>query len=90
MTAAALLTIGASAALANTALTGLRQAHAPPGLLGRVVAATRTIIAATGPAAALAGGALATTGGLRAPPLASAVLLTIAVAVLTPALLRPG
>ncbi|MDP9792505.1 MFS family permease [Catenuloplanes nepalensis] len=87
VTAIALAAIGASATLANNTLTSLRQTHAPPLLLGRVVATGRTITAAAAPAAALAGGTLATTS-LRTPPLASAALLALATAALAPALLR--
>jgi MFS family permease len=71
------LTSGSFAVL-NVTVVSLRQRIVPRELLGRVVAAGRTVSFGAAAAGALLGGALAATGGLRAPFLVSGVVAVAA------------
>jgi MFS family permease len=78
-----------SFAVLNVTAVSLRQRTVPRELLGRVVAAGRTVSFGAAAAGALAGGVLAATAGMRAPFLAGGV---VAVAATTAwlAASRPG
>jgi MFS family permease len=64
----------------NVAASSVRQRLTPPGLLGRVTAAWRTVVFGAGAIGALGGGAVASWQGLQAPFVLSAVLGVVAVA----------
>lgn len=64
----------------NVVASSLRQRLTPPGLLGRVTAAWRTVVFGAGAVGALGGGAVASWQGLQAPFVLSAVLGVAAVA----------
>ncbi|SDS77543.1 MFS transporter [Jiangella sp. DSM 45060] len=64
----------------NVAAVSVRQRLTPPGLLGRVTAAWRTVVFGAGAVGALGGGAVASWQGLQAPFVLSAVLGVVAVA----------
>lgn len=64
----------------NVAASSVRQRLTPPGLLGRVTAAWRTVVFGAGAVGALGGGAVASWQGLQAPFVLSAVLGVVAVA----------
>ena len=81
--AAAMLFISSGAwALFNITAVTMRQRQVPASLLGRVSGLFGTVTRGTEALGALAGGALAVTAGLRAPMLAGAPPLAVAVAVL--------
>lgn len=64
----------------NVAAVSVRQRLTPPGLLGRVTAAWRTVVFGAGAVGALAGGAVASWQGLQAPFVLSGILGIVAVA----------
>ncbi|SED81843.1 MFS transporter [Jiangella alba] len=64
----------------SVAAVSVRQRLTPPGLLGRVTAAWRTVVFGSGAVGALGGGAVASWQGLQAPFVLSAVLGVVAVA----------
>ena len=81
--AAAMLFISSGAwALFNITAVTMRQRQVPAALLGRVSSLFGTVTRGTEALGALAGGALAVTAGIRAPMLAGAPPLAVAVAVL--------
>lgn len=81
--AAVMLFISSGAwALFNITAVTMRQRQVPPALLGRVTSLFGTVTRGTEALGALAGGALAATAGIRAPMLAGAPPLALAVAVL--------
>lgn len=82
--------IGLTALLWNVVTVSLRQALAPPELLGRVNSAFRFLGWGVLPLAALAGGALGSTFGLRSPWLVGGILLIGAAVPGTVALRRAG
>ncbi|WP_053203016.1 MFS transporter [Jiangella muralis] len=64
----------------NVAAVSVRQRLTPPGLLGRVTAAWRTVVFGAGAVGALGGGAVASWQGLQAPFVLSAALGVMAIA----------
>src|SRR5580700_9052143 len=81
--AAAMLFISSGAwALFNITAVTMRQRQVPAALLGRVSSLFGIVTRSTEALGAIAGGALAATAGLRAPMLAGAPPLAVAVAVL--------
>ncbi|EGX60815.1 antibiotic transport protein [Streptomyces zinciresistens K42] len=81
---AALAVFGFLGMVWNVNTTTLMQERTPPGLLGRVASAFRTLALAGAPLGALLGGAAATAWGLNTPPLLTAAFFVPAVAVLIP------
>jgi hypothetical protein len=65
----------------NVAAVSLRHRLVPEQVLGRVVAAWRTVVLGAGAIGAVAGGSVASAQGLEAPFVLSAVLGVVAVAV---------
>jgi predicted MFS family arabinose efflux permease len=61
----AMLCSGAVVVIANVIIDSFIQAYVPPGILGRVASATRTVVFAMMPAGALLAGILATALGVR-------------------------
>jgi MFS family permease len=81
--AAVMLLISSGAwALFNITAVTMRQRQVPAALLGRVTSLFGTVTRGTEALGALAGGVLAATAGIRAPMLAGAPPLALAVAVL--------
>ena len=81
--AAAMLFISSGAwALFNMTAVTMRQRQVPAALLGRVSSLFGTVTRGTEALGAVAGGALAATAGIRAPMLAGAPPLAVAVTVL--------
>lgn len=80
--AAVVVVVATSAAfgLFNVAALSLRHRLVPEQILGRVIAAWRTVVLGAGAIGAIAGGALASARGLDAPFVLSAVLGVLAVA----------
>ncbi len=76
-----LVSSGAWALFDITAVT-MRQRQVPAALLGRISSLFGTVTRGAAALGALAGGALAATAGLRAPMLAGAPMLAVAVTVL--------
>ncbi|WP_422733341.1 hypothetical protein ACN26Y_21090 [Micromonospora sp. WMMD558] len=74
------VTTSASFAVLNVAALSLRQRLVPDGLLGRVVAASRTLTYSCTALGALAGGVLAARAGLVAPFLLSGAVAVVATA----------
>ena len=76
--AAVVVTTSASFAVLNVAALSVRQRVVPGDLLGRVVAASRTLTYGCAALGALAGGALAGTLGVEAPFVFSGVIAVVA------------
>ena len=80
--AAMLFASSAAFALFNITAVTMRQRQVPAALLGRVTGLFGTVTRGAEPLGAVAGGVLATAAGIRAPMLAGAPPLAVAVAVL--------
>jgi len=78
--ATVVVTTSASFAVLNVAALSIRQRTVPANLLGRVVAASRTLTYATAALGALLGGALAGALGAQAPFLFSGLVAVLATA----------
>ncbi|GAA1854153.1 MFS transporter [Asanoa iriomotensis] len=76
--ATVVVTTSASFAVLNVTARAVRQRSVPPELMGRVVAAVRTLSCGCAALGALLGGALASTLGADAPFLFSAVVAALA------------
>jgi MFS family permease len=72
-----LLLVGAASNAVTIAASSARQHLSPHELIGRVVSATRLVTIGSAALGSLAGGLTAQTFGLRAPFIASAVLLAV-------------
>jgi predicted MFS family arabinose efflux permease len=78
--ATVVVTTSASFAVLNVTAMAIRQRAVPTGLLGRVVAASRTLVYGCMALGALLGGALAGTLGVEAPFVFSAAVAVVATA----------